>query len=558
MAICPNDNAHDRSHTSYEASLRLSVRQLIRSSAPLLLLLAAQRSTAQSTTSLVTDASVLPRGMVGIRVLTSWTRWDEQLGFGTNAQGVPQNIGVTLNTGVLGPADVPTFAVAESAIRALSGMPAFTLSAGNVLATADARVVTAPLIAEYGVTNRLTVGLIVPLVETRSTVFAQLNPHPGVASVGPNPEQFNANQQTLTGSLVTSLRQAAIGLQQTLTQCLATPTGTNCSAILAQQSTVQALIQSAGSFATGVETLYGTGPDHPGQPFVPLAGQPAQAAIDAELNTLRTQFAQFLPSSPINGSVVGAAAVGGQAQFQTLLKSLGHDTLGLVDRTSIGDISIGAVYQLLNTYGDTTAVGRRLRYRLAVNGAFRFGTGEPGDRNRLFDQSTGYGQSGAVVGGAADVRFDDRFSATALASYTAQLGTISVARLANPFNALLPLLPSPPSAPSFSAGNVVSLSLLPRVVVAGNLSFNVEYQYTHTGADVYSPVPAGTQAGLAAATAQQYGFGFIYSTVTSAARAPGGIPIEARFRHLETLAGSGGPVPKTFQDLVEMRIYVVP
>ena len=138
----------------------------------------------------------------------------------------------------------------------------------------------------------------------------------------------------------------------------------------------------------------------------------------------------------------------------------GRDTIGAVDRTSIGDISVGATYQLVNTYGDTTRTGQ---YRVAVNAAFRLGTGEPANRNRLFDMSTGYGQPGVVVGGATDIRFTRRVSLTALGSYTAQLGTVDVAHVANAGNAIFPLTQAPGT---YSAGNVLNLVVLPRYRLA--------------------------------------------------------------------------------------------
>src|SRR5204862_423373 len=155
---------------------RLSVRHVFRSVVVVLCCAFVRpgRASAQSTTSLIPDATVLPRRAVGFRLLTSWTRYDELIGVGT-----PHNIASTLNTDSLGTALVPQFGPAENAIRTASGLPNFRLTAGNLVAVADSRVVTAPLIAQYGVTNRLTIGVVIPLVETRTTLFAQLNPRAG-------------------------------------------------------------------------------------------------------------------------------------------------------------------------------------------------------------------------------------------------------------------------------------------------------------------------------------------------------------------------------------------
>jgi hypothetical protein len=100
-----------------------------------------------------------------------------------------------------------------------------------------------------------------------------------------------------------------------------------------------------------------------------------------------------------------------------------------------------------------------------VHGEFRFGTGEPADRNKFFDVPTGYGQPGIEVGAASDVTFNRNVSATVLASYTAQLGTINVARVPAPANLLLPLTDPVPG--TYSAGNVTSISIIPRWRLAG-------------------------------------------------------------------------------------------
>ena len=97
---------------------------------------------------------------------------------------------------------------------------------------------------------------------------------------------------------------------------------------------------------------------------------------------------------------------------------------------------------------------------------------------------------------------------------------------------------------------------------------NGQYTLTRVGADQYTLGPAVTDSsgnvisvapaapfGLAAATTHQLGFGFSYSTIATGDARPTRLPFELAFSHLETLASSGGPVPKTFRDKVRFRIY---
>jgi hypothetical protein len=521
----------------------------------------ARRAVAQSTTSLLPDAAVLPRRAVDFRLLTAWTRYDQFIGVGDG-----HNIASTLNTDSLGSALVPQFAIVESAIRNASGMSNFRLTAGNLVAIGNSRVVTAPLIVQYGVTKRLTIGVAVPLIETRTTLFAQLNPRLGAANVGPNPALVNSGQLAQNAALVSAFQNAATSLQQKLTQCQATPTAEGCTTLLAQQTAALSLIQTTSVFTGAVETLYGTDETHPGQPYVPIAGGAAQLAINTQIQDLIAKYQGFLGNT-ITGSLAGAGGPAGRAAFQDLLKSFGRDSLQSTDRTSIGDISIGATYQLANTFGDTTpAAMAATRYRLAVNGTFRVGTGEPASRQRLLDVATGYGQPGIEIGGAADVQFGRRYSATVTGSYTMQIGTVDVTRLANPGNALLPLDVSPLNlGGTYSAGNVMALSVLPRMRLAGYFALTGQYSLLRTGADQYSlvgsvPPESGSAAllaglGAASATAQQIGFGVAYSTIVGPDRGPGRLPFEASFSHLETIAANGGPVAKTFRDQIELRVY---
>src|SRR6185437_978807 len=149
------------------------------------------------------------------------------------------------------------------------------------------------------------------------------------------------------------------------------------------------------------------------------------------------------------------------------------------------------------------------------------GTGEPASRNRLFDMSTGYGQPGVIVGGAADIRFTRRVSLTALGSYTAQLGTIGVTHVPNAGDLIFPLTDAPGS---YTAGNVLNVVVLPRYRLSGYFSVNGEYSLLRTGGDQYTVIAAPDQTapappfGADAATLQQLGIGFAYSTVSGADR----------------------------------------
>jgi len=452
-------------------------------------------------------------------------------------------------------------------LRALSLPPTFAINAGAVVASANSRVVTAPLIIEYGLTSRLTLGVAIPIVETRTTVNAQLNRiRPLTANVGPNPAILSGDY-TGNNTLVTSFRAAATALSRRLTDCQAAPTSAGCSQVIAQQAAIQSLLQTTQAFTTGVEQLYGTGTEHPGRVFVPQATSDAQNAINRQIDRLKQQYSAFGATVP-SGGVGAPFGPGARNDLQRLLTSAGYDTLRSTDHSSFGDITIGATLQLANTFGDTTGPSTR-NYRFAVNVAGRIGTGQPALPNRLFDNATGYGTFGVIVGAAGDFQISRRFMTSATGSYTKQLGSVDVVRVPNVANNALPL--TTPFVGDYRAGDVVTLAVVPRYRLARFFSIDGNYSLMRVGADDYGIFippsvvvpPAGAPPvvapigpyGMAAATSHQLGFGFSYSTLASGDRGPGRLPFEVSFRHLETLAASGGPAPKTSQEQVQLRVF---
>ena len=555
-----NDNAPPPSHTPHEAILRLPVRQLLRASALVFGFVVSSGLRAQTTTPLLPDATVLPTRALRLRLLTAWTRYDEQFGAGAT----PRNIASTLASDSLGIVQIPAFSPIQSAIQDASGLASFRLTAGQIGAVANSRIVTAPLIAEFGVSSRITLGVVIPFVETRTSLVAGLNQQLGHANVGPNPALGGQGSALGTNTtFVQSVLLAADTLRRRLSDCQATPTAGSCASLLAQQASAQGLVQTSQAFAAAIARLYGTSAGStPGQPFIPLDSSQGQLAIAARIQALRDQYRALLGRDPIAASVAGAHGPAALAQLQSLLTAMGRDTLQSTDRSSVGDITLGAVFQIANTFGDTTPAGLRAHhYRLAANGAFRFGTGQPANRNRYLDVGTGYGQPGIEAGVAADMQLSSHWSGSGIASYTAQLGSLPIGRIPNPGNAVYPLAIA--SSGTYTAGNVLSLSAIPRYRVSGYFALTGRYSFVHIAGDAFTaaggPGSAGANApsfGGAASTAQQIGVGFTYATVAGSARGPGALPFEVAFSHLETIAASGGPTPKAFREQLELRLYL--
>jgi len=546
----------------HEAKLRLSVRYIPRRRALVLALtmLPLHRAATQSTSSPLPDATVLHRSGFAIRVLTGWQRFDELIG-----DGGTRNLAASLNVDSLdasrGVPGLPIDAVVQSA----ANNPSLHLTAGQITAAANSRIVTSPVIAQYGLTRRITLGVVVPFVETRTTLIARLNATPGAANAGFNPA-IAASNWAQNAAIINALQNAATSIGKNLQQCQSTPSGSGCSTLLAQQSSAQSLITSTQTEVLQLTRIYGTGASSPGAPFVPVTGSDADKAILARVQSLAASFQTFGTTVPPFDTFFGAN-IPANKELNALLVAAGYDTLQSPDHTSIGDITIGATLQLTNTFSDSN-ITPGFHHRVAVNVAGRLGTGQPANRSRLFDNATGYGQPGLILGAAADLAFGTHWLVSGLGSYTAQFGNVAVSRVANAGNVIFPLTAA--SGGAYSAGNVLTLTALPRYRIAGFFSANALYSVTRVGADVYtapaqgpppptvslvSTTPAvGTAPfGAAAATMQQVGFGFSYSTQMLAT--PGRIPFEVSFRHVETLNATGGPAPKTFEDQLSLSVY---
>ena len=143
---------------------------------------------AQATTGVGEDAVPVPARGSRIRIGGLWSNYDSR--FAPTANGGSKKGGLFdgYARDNLGAADLPTLAPAETNIRALSGLgSAFQLSLGKLEARGDVSKSTTPFQIDYGITNRLSVSVLVPYVETTGNNRFTLNRGGAGATVGQNP-----------------------------------------------------------------------------------------------------------------------------------------------------------------------------------------------------------------------------------------------------------------------------------------------------------------------------------------------------------------------------------
>src|SRR5436305_508121 len=183
-------------------SAAVARRLIVSGALPLAALLAATRGVhaqlppSPLPLSNVEDARTLEKGTVLLRVLNAWTQFADVYDATADSTHHLHALGNAFSAEALGARQFPALATAQSALRTLTQNPNLALNLGQVFSTADSRVVTTPLSLEYGLTTRLTIGVMVPIVQTHSTVFVELNPRRlngnFGANTGPNPALVNS------------------------------------------------------------------------------------------------------------------------------------------------------------------------------------------------------------------------------------------------------------------------------------------------------------------------------------------------------------------------------
>ncbi len=108
-------------------------------------------------------------------------------------------------------------------------------------------------------------------------------------------------------------------------------------------------------------------------------------------------------------------------------------------------------------------------------------------------------------------------------------------------------------------GRHLDLEVAPRFAINSYFGFSAGYQYRRREADRYQfsadSSAAATTLGTASQSMHLAMVGVTFSTLASYLKQQARWPVEVLFQHMETLGGSGGPVPVIAGDRIELRIY---
>ena len=466
------------------------------------------------------DASTPDRGTFRFHAATAWTRYDARF-----ATGGVAPLGALFTSDSLGVREIPSLSVAESLVTEASDAP-FRLTMGRSRLDATAREEIMPLALEYGITRRLSVGVMVPLVRKRIAVQFRLDTAGGFdANVGPNQHRTNQSASLNNATVQAQFADAAQQLQARLSSCQANPSGPGCPALLARAAEAQALIVASQAFAAQLGLLYGSA-DSEGQAFVPTEQSDAQIAIDARIAQFNAQYRDLLTATTdlLSARPFGAGGPAGVADLQRYFADEAlRDSVVTHERFGVGDVEVGLKFLVLHFLPTEASP---LGVQLSVAGAVRFGSGSDESPSEVMDMRLGHG--------------DDRIDTHAVLDATyRRVGLLAAARYESAISTVEPTDPSIPGPPApVTNRSLIEISVAPRWHLSEPLSFHAAYSFRSadvTGSD------------------QLLGGGLTFAGFRRSreGRTPS---MEMRYTHLEAINGDAGR-PRFFRDQIELRIY---
>lgn len=506
------------------------------------------------------DALILSRGMARLGIAPTWTRFDERY----RADGTREPLAADLTTQSLDPTRLSVLGPVRERLEALGPTPDIPVTLGRLRVDHDASILSVPMSAEIGIGARLSLGVMVPIVRVLSAVAVSPNPSISEGNIGINPALDDPDARARNQALLAQFANA-VGTLQTLIAACADPGNPDPRCPQARTPEAQQLADNASAFASGLGELY----SETESPFVPVADSPFDTTIRGRIASFADSFADF-DINDITSSGPAAAAVAGYADIQRLLTdpAFGVRARPLTTRTttSIGDIEIGAMLQLLNTVRRDSLQRFGSGVRAAVGAAFRLGSGRADDPDHLADIASGDGQHDVELRTQWDLRVGSGLALGFGGRYVVQLADREVVRITGPHQ---------PFAAYWrrheverDLGDVVDVQVTPRVGFGSFFSVMAQYRARrkaedrHTGRfnvtdDFGEPVTLDA-AILDEETEQRedrVSIGLGYSTLTSVARRRARVPLEIFLQYGESIRGSGGKTPKVSVGVMQVRVY---
>jgi len=337
---------------------------------PLLLLLVVAASATTALAAQAVERTDIPRrGTLRVTVDPRIITWDRQYTNGT----AWQPLGAPLTGDTVGSAAIPSVARLEQDVRTASGLSGFLASLGKGLFSVRQERRTFPISAELGVTDRLAVSVMVPIVRVATRTRLQLSPTG--SNLGANPLATQAGADVAYTDFFAQFDDALMQLNDSITAGhYGCPPCPQAQALAAQGAAVRDALR---------RMVYGVGTT--GSPFVPLAQSDAGLAIGSTVGTIQQDLATaynipsftdpfLLSVDSLNpdrmAALLADPVLGYGYRFSPFRNSF---------RIGLGDVEIGAKYRIVTGS----------RYAAAVAGTVRLPTAGRDFADDLLRQSLG-------------------------------------------------------------------------------------------------------------------------------------------------------------------------
>ena len=317
----------------------------------------------------VERTDVPARGVLRVTFDPRIMTWNDQF---TDAGRM--KLGAPLTGDTVGGRYIPVVARLEQNVRVASGLSSFVASLGAGLLSVRQERRTYPTTAELGLTNRLSVSLMVPMVRVATRASFQYSARG--ANLGVNPLAFNAPGARGTDSVFFSqFDQALTQLDQQAAGCAAPPSPCAARDSSARWHAVRDALRSS---------VYGLG--QTGSPFLPLDTSTAGRAIDTTIARIQQGLSVTFGIAGFDTTVALASDTLSGAAFEQILLNpdptgFGYSSVPFVRnfRYRLGDIELAAKYRVL----------AGAHYAAAVQALVRLPTGAKDSASDLLRQSIG-------------------------------------------------------------------------------------------------------------------------------------------------------------------------
>jgi hypothetical protein len=521
------------------------------------------------------DALVLPRGVLRFRTLGQWTAFNERYGLDTPGRpaGALEPLGIDFTLDTIGVRQFPNLASLQTGLQSLTGNPNWYATLGNTQVTLRDHVAAFPFVFEVGLSKRFSIGIQIPYVSTHTSTYFNVNTSGIQGNLGFNPAAAGfAAAVAQNTTMNTQFTTAANSLEASIAACQANPGAPGCPALLANQTSAQALITSSRAFAGGVNQIYTT------SPFVPIAGTDAQLSIEARVAAFRALYQSFGVNS-IAATTTGPFASQNRLTLRDAQRILTETAFGIqaaplasTGHSHVGDIDIGGKFSVYDSFGGNAEARmspQGLNFRTAVSGTIRLPTGQVESPDNFVDLGTGRGATAIEGRWFGDVLLGSRFWQSFILRFNKPFEDDQEMRIID--------LPNEELAPLYrkqtvkrKIGSAFEFETTPRIVINNFFAISGQYVYRHKAQDHYTgtfTIPAAvtgfSDITLDASTLDletetfehRLGGGLSFSNIYSFEQGKAKIPFEVTYLHWQTVNGSGGNQPKFFTDQVQIRLY---